>query len=69
VRSRGRALFLEHGAPLVLKSDNGSGFIAEAMRDFLARSQVPPLYSPPYTPEYNGAVKAGSRARWTSARC
>jgi hypothetical protein len=33
-------LFLEHGALLVLKCDNGSGFIAEAMRGFLARWQL-----------------------------
>jgi transposase InsO family protein len=55
-----QSLFLEHGTPLVLKSDNGSGFIAEAMRDFLSRWQVRPLYSPPYTPEYNGSVEAGN---------
>ena len=55
-------LFLEHGPPLVLKSDNGSGFIAEAMRRFLDRWQVRPLFSPPYTPEYNGAIEAGNGA-------
>jgi len=55
-----QSLFLEHGAPLVLKSDNGSGFIAETMRAFLSRWQVRPLYSPPYTPEYNGSVEAGN---------
>jgi hypothetical protein len=51
-------LFLEHGPPLVLKSDNGSGFIAEETKRFLDRWQVLPLYSPPYTPEYNGACEA-----------
>lgn len=55
-------LFLEHGPPLVLKSDNGSGFIAEAMWAFLDRWGVRPLYSPPYTPEYNGAIEAGNGA-------
>ena len=55
-------LFLEHGAPLVLKSDNGSGFIAEAMRGFLDRWEVRPLFSPPYTPEYNGSIEAGNGA-------
>ena len=55
-------LFLEHGPPLVLKSDNGSGFIAEAMRRFLDRWQIRPLFSPPYTPEYNGAIEAGNGA-------
>ena len=55
-------LFLEHGPPLVLKSDNGSGFIAEAMRRFLDRWDVRPLFSPPYTPEYNGSIEAGNGA-------
>jgi transposase InsO family protein len=57
-----QGLFLEHGPPLVLKSDNGSGFISEAMRGFLDRWQVLPLFSPPYTPEYNGSIEAGNFA-------
>ena len=60
-------LFLEHGPPLVLKTDNGSGFIADAMRRFLDRWQVRPLFSPPYTPEYNGAIEAGNGALKTGA--
>jgi transposase InsO family protein len=55
-------LFLEHGPPLVLKSDNGSGFIAEETDRFLDSWQVLPLFSPPYTPEYNGAIEAGNGA-------
>ncbi len=55
-------LFLEHGPPLVLKSDNGSGFIAETMRYFLDRWEVRPLFSPPHTPEYNGGIEAGNGA-------
>lgn len=55
-------LFLEHGPPLVLKSDNGSGFISAEMRRFLSSWQVLPLYSPPRTPEYNGACEAGNGA-------
>jgi len=55
-------LFLQHGPPLVLKSDNGSGFIADAMRRVLDRWGVRPLFSPPYTPEYNGSVEAGNGA-------
>jgi transposase InsO family protein len=55
-------LFLEHGPPLVLKSDNGSGFIADEMHRFLDRWQVRHLFSPPYTPEYNGAIEAGNGA-------
>ena len=55
-------LFLEHGAPLVLKSDNGSGFISDAMQRFLKQWQVWPLFSPPRTPEYNGSIEAGNGA-------
>ena len=55
-------LFLEYGPPLVLKSDNGSGFIAAATRGFLDGWQVCPLFSPPYTPEYNGTIEAGNGA-------
>ena len=33
-------LFLEHGAPLVLKSDNGSPFIAQAFQELLDRWKV-----------------------------
>lgn len=52
-------LFHEHGPPLVLKSDNGSPFIAQRTADLLAAWQVIPLFSPPYTPRYNGACEAG----------
>jgi transposase InsO family protein len=55
-------LFLKHGPPLVLKSDNGSGFIAAAMRRVLDRWDVRSLFSPPYTPEYNGSIEAGNGA-------
>jgi hypothetical protein len=44
------------------KLDNGSGFITEAMRGFLDHWQVRPLFSPLYTPEYNGAIEAGNGA-------
>lgn len=53
------------GAPLVLKSDNGSAFISEAMEDFLRRSGVRQLLSPPRRPQYNGAVEASNR--WLKA--
>jgi transposase InsO family protein len=52
-------LFRSHGAPLVLKSDNGSGFIGELMHRVLADGQVWHLRSPPDLPEYNGACEAG----------
>ena len=52
-------LFAQHGAPLVLKADNGSAFIAEATKDFLFPPGVNLLFSPPYTPRYNGSIEAG----------
>jgi hypothetical protein len=50
-------LFREHGPPLVLKSDNGSAFIADLMTDFLATRQVAQLFSPARLPQYNGALE------------
>jgi transposase InsO family protein len=54
-----KTLFLQFGPPLVLKCDNGSAFTADDTRLFLDRSNVLPLFSPPYTPSYNGACEAG----------
>ena len=51
-------LFVRHGPPLVLKTDNGSPFCAEATREFFAVWGVFPLFSPPHTPRYNGAIEA-----------
>jgi len=53
-------LFTIHGAPLVLKSDNGSAFIAEETLHLLRTWQVQILFSPPQTPSYNGAIEAGN---------
>ena len=47
------------GAPLVLKSDNGSAFGAPAVATLLHNFGVLCLFSPPHTPSYNGAVEAG----------
>jgi transposase InsO family protein len=60
-------LFALHGAPWVLKTDNGSAFIADALAHFLQRCRVCALFSPPHTPEYNGAIEAsiGSAKRRT----
>ncbi len=67
------ALFLEHGVPLVIKSDNGSPFVAEESQRLLATWGVLQLLSPPGTPEYNGACEAGigglkTRAHHEAAR-
>ena len=75
-------LFLEHGAPLVLKSDNGSAFIAESLTGLLTQQQVSQLFSPARRPQYNGAlersngvlktytglhaIREGHPFRWTS---
>ena len=55
-----RALFAQHGPPLVLKADNGSAFTADDTRTFLTAHGVTPLYSPAYTPTYNGVCEAGN---------
>jgi hypothetical protein len=53
-----RQLFYQHGAPLVLKTDNGSAFIAGETRDLCQRHGVVNLLSPPMTPRYNGSIEA-----------
>lgn len=52
-------LFAAHGAPLVLKTDNGSPFCADQTLAFLRQAEVIPLFSPPRVPRYNGAIEAG----------
>lgn len=51
------ALFVAFGAPLVLKLDNGSAFIAGDTKRLLAAYAVQPLYSPPRTPQFNGSCE------------
>jgi transposase InsO family protein len=53
------SLFARHGAPVVLKSDNGPPFTGAPVREVLAGHGVVGLYSPPYWPRYNGAIEAG----------
>jgi transposase InsO family protein len=53
-----RQLFAQHGAPLVLKTDNGSAFIAGDTREIAQRHGVVNLLSPPMTPRYNGSIEA-----------
>jgi hypothetical protein len=52
-------LFREHGAPLVLKSDNGSAFRVTELEALLSRWDVWQLFSPPGLPRYNGSCEAG----------
>src|SRR5262249_52130608 len=53
------SLFVQHGPPLVLKSDNGSAFGAGVVQELLAGVGVIPLFSPPYWPRDNGSIEAG----------
>ncbi|MFH1724745.1 MAG: DDE-type integrase/transposase/recombinase [Elusimicrobiota bacterium] len=67
------SLFFQHGAPLVLKSDNGSTLTARIVQELLADYQVLPLLSPPEFPQFNGACEAGigslkTRAHHLAAR-
>jgi hypothetical protein len=61
-------LFLRYGPPLALKVDNASGFIAQVFLDLLVQYTVAPLFSPPLTPQYNGAVEAGNGSLKTHTR-
>ncbi len=54
-----RDLFIEYGAPLVLKTDNGSHFTAGIVGELLAEDDVQQLLSPTYFPQYNGAIESG----------
>lgn len=55
-----RDLIARHGAPLLIKADNGSAFTSHDTRDFLTTQGITLLLSPPYTPSYNGACEAGN---------
>jgi transposase InsO family protein len=66
-------LFILFGAPLVLKSDNGSAFGSEVVQGLLARWGVFSLFSPPGCPRYNGAIEAAIgalkvRTAWQALR-
>jgi hypothetical protein len=56
-----RSLFQEHGPPLVLKSDNGSAFIAEVMEEAMQAERVIQLFSPAGRPSYNGGLERSNR--------
>lgn len=60
-------LFGAHGPPLVLKTDNGSGFVDGRVRRLLCSAGVSHLRSPPKTPRYNGSQEAGIGALKTRA--
>ena len=47
-------LFVQHGPPAHIRSDNGPEFIAQAVRDWLGRIGVKTLYIAPGSPWENG---------------
>ena len=53
-------LFKMHGAPLLLKGDGGKDLlISKEVKRLLEEYGVTPLLSPPYYPQYNGAIESG----------
>jgi len=54
-----KALVHWHGAPLVLKLDNDGVFRSLDFKGWAREAGIRLLYSPPYTPEYNGSVETG----------
>ena len=54
-------IFRERGPPAELLMDNGTAFRSGAMRDFLARWNVKPVYRCAYRPAGNGVVERNHR--------
>ena len=54
-------LFARHGAPLILKRDNGSNLAGGEVDELLDAHGVIALNSPPYYPAYNGAIEYAQR--------
>jgi len=53
-----RGLFVAHGVPEHIRSDNGPEFIAQGLREWLKRSAVGPLYIEPGSPWENGYAES-----------
>ncbi|MBB3175499.1 transposase InsO family protein [Endobacter medicaginis] len=51
-------LFIEHGPPQHIRSDNGPEFVANAVRDWLGRLGVTTLYIEPGSPWENGYIES-----------
>jgi putative transposase len=51
-------LFCARGAPVHLRSDNGSEFVAGPLRSWLERLQVKPLFIEPGSPWENGYIES-----------
>jgi transposase InsO family protein len=61
-----KELFARHGVPLVLKLDNGPGFIARRLQAFCRGRGVTLLYSPVRRPRWNGSCEVS--VRWAKHR-
>lgn len=53
-----RGLFIAHGIPKHVRSDNGPEFIAAGLRSWLEQSGVGPLYISPGSPWENGFAES-----------
>ena len=51
-------LFLSHGIPEYIRSDNGSEFVAATLREWLNRLSVKPLFIEPGSPWENGYIES-----------
>jgi putative transposase len=58
VLNRLTELFTRRGAPKYIRSDNGSGFTASAVRKWLKRLDVGALFIEPGSPRENGYIKS-----------
>jgi transposase InsO family protein len=61
-----RKLIARHGAPLVLKADNGSAFISKAVARLCRQHGITLLHSPVRQPRWNGTCEVSGR--WAKAR-
>ncbi len=61
-----RRLVQQHGAPLVLKADNGSAFIAACVSLFCRRHGITLMHSPVRQPRWNGTCEVSGR--WAKGR-
>ena len=59
-------LIEQHGAPLVLKADNGSAFIAACVARFCRRHGITLMHSPVRRPRWNGTCEVSGR--WAKLR-
>ncbi len=59
-------LVAKHGAPLVLKADNGSAFISRLVADFCQQHEIALMHSPVSLPSWNGTCEVSGR--WAKAR-